>query len=257
MQVEASAVPEAAAAVAKAASAVKKTAPAVAHAAAKAGAAAVAQVATPQASSAVARAAAGGAEAVAAGQVALAPGEVLIGNEGALVDTIWVAGRVELGNSLAKNAKVPPKTILSTFTGGKVGAPNSEGDFKWSFGSVKSRVAWQPQGAAALAVVTLDDVLRASPKVDSLYQHNPFTPGVLPSVIVPRKSVAVSGGSDAYQKAMAAVSADDPHLEFIWQVKVAGNQIAPHAVCLAVKKQLVVPAQGRWCAKQHPSASKV
>ena len=209
---------------------VTKTAPAVAQAAAKAGTAAVA---------------------------ALAPGEVSIGNEGALVDTIWCAGRVELGNSLAKNAKVPPRTILSTFTGGKVGAPTSESDFKWGFGSVKSRVAWQPQGAAALAVVTLDDVLRASPKVDSLYQHNTFTPGVPPSVFVPRKSVAISGGSDGYQKAMAALSADDPHLELVWQVKVVGTQITPLAVCLAVKKQLVVPAQGRWSAKQPPAAITV
>jgi hypothetical protein len=66
---------------------------------------------------------------------------------------------------MSSNKKVPPRTILSTFAGGRVSSPGADGDFKWTFTSPKARVAWKPEGSDSFTVDTLDHIIKAAPKV--------------------------------------------------------------------------------------------
>jgi hypothetical protein len=102
---------------------------------------------------------------------------------------------------------------------------------------------WKPQND--FVVDTLDNVIKANPKIASLYLHNDFAPGVPPAVLVCKKPVALSGSSEQCLKALKAVAGCD-HLEALWQIVVEGGRIQPKRVAVVVKKQIIVPAQGRW-----------
>lgn len=94
-------------------------------------------------------------------------------------------------------------------------------------------------------VQTLESIIQKNKGVSSLYQHNEFSPGVAPAVLIPKKMVALGDGSDDGKRAIRAAASSDS-LEALWQVSVNGSRIQPLAVAIAVKKQVIVPANGRW-----------
>ena len=165
--------------------------------------------------------------------------------------------RVEVHNSGVTNRKVGPKTILCTFTGGKIKEISHADDLKWAFSSPKTQVIWTPPAkpgdtkAGPPTVATLETIIKATPKMDKIYQHNTFTSGQPPAVLISKKQVGLTDGPDNLKRARKE---SDDHYSILWTTSnkalPTGTQMEPTGAALVVMKQFVVPAGGRWIPGQ-------
>jgi hypothetical protein len=138
---------------------------------------------------------------------------------------------------------VPPKTILAHFKGGKVGTSSDADELKWAFTSPKAQVVLVSDSGST--VTTLEHIVKDNPKIDCVWQHNAFTAGVPPAVLVAKKPVALTGVAEECRKTLKAV-AKDANLTSAWRVAIKGTKIEPCGVAVVAKKQLIITSESRW-----------
>jgi len=137
------------------------------------------------------------------------------------------------------NKKVPPKTVLMTFTQGRIdepsaGAPDA-GCFEFVFTKPANQIVFQG------AVETLGEVIKSN-GIDQLYQHSKFAKGVAPSVFVPKKKFVYLPAADERAETALKVAKASSTCTMLWILQAASGKLKPAGVAIVATKQIVVKA---------------
>ena len=146
---------------------------------------------------------------------------------------------LHLQNSIGKNTKVSPNTVLALITQGKISELNGAGTPTDVVFRLKPSSFVLVQGASRdhPSVAKLTDVI-AEHKVNAMYQHTGWIAGATPTSFASVKTMAVSVPADIAK--LASNSAQSTH--WLWIIEVKGAKIIPFGVALCTKKQVVLKA---------------
>ena len=134
--------------------------------------------------------------------------------------------------------KIPPKTILFEFKGGKLdelvgGREAKEGDVAFLF--PKPRSTNVVDGGQVKLLV---DVIRDH-RVEALYMHAKFPKGAMPAVLAPKKTTYFL--PDGPNSPLFALAAKATKLaELLWIVDSSACKVKPIGMALVSKRQLIV-----------------
>ena len=144
---------------------------------------------------------------------------------------------VKARDSALGSKKIPPKTILFEFKGGKVdevlGRAAQDHDVPFLF--PKPRTTCVVDGGQ---VKLLSDVIRDQ-RCEAIYMHAKFPKGAMPAVFAPKKTAYyIPDGSSA---ALFVLATKATKLgELLWIVDSSACKVKPLGLALIAKKQLVV-----------------
>ena len=135
------------------------------------------------------------------------------------------------------NKKIPPSTVLVSFTGGRVDEPaSSEGPrFTWSLQKPTQEVLHQGK------VKQLKEVIRDH-RIDTIYQHGKFPAGDAPAILAAKKVCTYRPASgEPFEKVFALTS--NKAYKMFWSIEVTGSKIIPTGAVFMSAKQLIVKGE--------------